>query len=724
MEEYNDILFDELLKLASKKDADAQAELSKRYYCGISTEKDVKSAIEWAEKAYSRGRADIISKLADMCLEYSDIDPEYAPKAVKYYLAGADDNNMHCLGMLSLLYHEGRCGLNKDEGKFASYAKKAMDKGIGTDEDKLLAQLLMGMAYFEGTGVESDIYEALSRYSISVSGGLNEVYPALARYYAAMGVKDVAEYYTYRACHSESRWISSEGMGLFERMLNVRINSAKPESYAVKEFINETDRAISDNVNELYSATSNYDGFEPEANRLIKNAETMMNIGNYKRVYPAYDKAADEYPADFRGWYNMARVFTNNFAVYSVFPEEDFGKADKPEFYENMTYAFRTVEPRFENNIKTIASLYYEGSIDASLMEFKNAMYKFYNDNASFEDMAEYLRKNEEKLIYLYNKRDSVTVTMGLHLLYYVLNSDNIKKYNEKVIAHNKVIDVKIEQKIQEYVNELAQNLRIDRPKDFSSNADALDHILNSNDYKVKVENFRSDLRSKQDYYTEIPQPVSFDEYDPDTFGRDKIYYGFKPEDERDFDDDFLDFIIAFAARCGIPMYGYEVFYSPQRKMKNIELGASVMAAASLQAEYYNAFNNLKKKYTEFDPYVSDIFAEYNDILANYAPVFDAYDKATSISAANAFKTVFKGKELKETREDITAEYEAVLAEVNEVAERVFAQGKAEFTAINQRVLSGNANVVKLMLIRDDNYIDELLNKAIAGLKKKYEDEA
>jgi len=48
-------------------------------------------------------------------------------------------------------------------------------------------------------------------------------------------------------------------------------------------------------------------------NRLIQNAETFMRLGNYEEAYRVYEKVSQTYPEDYRGWWGMIIVGTNNF---------------------------------------------------------------------------------------------------------------------------------------------------------------------------------------------------------------------------------------------------------------------------------------------------------------------------------------------------------------------------------------------------------------------------
>ena len=164
MESYNNVSLEELTRMASKKDADAQAELSRRYSEGDSVDKNIKTAIDWAEKAYSRGRTDLAAELGNLCIKCADDSEEYAVKAIKYYMAGAEENNVECMYKLALFYNNGQYNLPKDDNKAFELLSKAVAKGIGSEEELIYAQYLMANAYFKGTGTKSDIAQAMSQY--------------------------------------------------------------------------------------------------------------------------------------------------------------------------------------------------------------------------------------------------------------------------------------------------------------------------------------------------------------------------------------------------------------------------------------------------------------------------------------------------------------------------------------------------------------------------------
>ena len=718
MESYNNVLLEELIKMASKKDADAQAELCRRYAEGISVERNAKTAVEWGEKAYSRGRTDIAAYLGNLCMECKNVSAEYITKAIKYYNQGAQTNDIECLCKLSMFYHNGECGLVKDDNKSFELLLQALTKGAGSEDDFTYIRFLLGNAYREGIGVKQNFAEAVCLYVDAALKGYEEANIKLAECYLDEGKTEDAEFYIKKACESENSDVAYVGRELYGKMLKAKSAFVSDQTENLEALTGEKDRAVSEKIRALHDATERSRAFEKEADRLVHNAETLMKIGNYKRVYPAYDRVTYEYPADFRGWYNLARVFTNNFASYSIFPEEKYGKTEEAEFYENMAYAERTVQDEFAGMLASIKNMYVEGCIDISIAQMKNTLYNFFAQNASTDKIAEYVRTYEDKLVYLFEKRPCVVTALSLHLLRNILNNDNIRKYNEKVTAHNNSINAKIDQKIQDYITELAQNLRIDRPKDFASNAEALEKINTDEEYINQVQAYREQLKSAQEYYTEIENTVAYDFYEKDKFGSESAYAGYYPQNKNEFDDEYVDFIVSFADKCGIQMHGYEAFYTDERKNAIYNAYDLTSRAAAAQDSYYTEYYALERKYSEFDQNSDKLFVEIARALVKYEIAYGEYQKAND---ANVFKQMFKGREVKESIEGSTAMFESAQETVDSIAKSIIASAHDEVSSLNAKMRELYPQEIEHMFLCDESSLDDVIKARVATLKSQHE---
>lgn len=376
----------------------------------------------------------------------------------------------------------------------------------------------------------------------------------------------------------------------------------------------------------------------------------------------------------------MARVFTNNFAVYSIFSTDDYGKMDESEYYENITYAQRTVETCFENDLLKICDEYKNGCVDISVEELKNTMYSMYESSDCFEKAAEYARQNENKITYLYNNKPCNVTALALHVLLNVLNNDNIKKYNEKVRQHNAKLDGKVENKVSDYITELAQQLKIENPKDYANNAEALQAISEDEDTQEAINIYRNEQRALLEYYSEITNVIVCDVYSELNFGEDRPYANYKPQNEFEYDDGFVDFVIAFAEKCSIQMRGYESFYSAAKKKYYEDCISAENTKDAMRLDYFNKFLLLKQKYSEMLPHKLTAFEELTEAVHEYIEVYSAYEKANS---SNVFKYMFKGKELKEDRADIKDAYEVICVKLETIKNKILENAKNDIHELN-----------------------------------------
>lgn len=67
---------------------------------------------------------------------------------------------------------------------------------------------------------------------------------------------------------------------------------------------------------------------EAEKERLLKNAETFMKIGEIDKAKLLYEKIINDYPDDYRGWWGKVMIYSGNFKKNDM-SIEDFIKIDK-----------------------------------------------------------------------------------------------------------------------------------------------------------------------------------------------------------------------------------------------------------------------------------------------------------------------------------------------------------------------------------------------------------
>lgn len=76
-----------------------------------------------------------------------------------------------------------------------------------------------------------------------------------------------------------------------------------------------------------------------EADEYIKNGDTFLKLGDYKKAKAAYQKAVDMAPDNWRTWFGFVKLFTENFAnledkKHKPFLEKAKSVADKNELQE------------------------------------------------------------------------------------------------------------------------------------------------------------------------------------------------------------------------------------------------------------------------------------------------------------------------------------------------------------------------------------------------------
>lgn len=714
MDNYTELTLEELTKLASRREEDAQAELAYRYAMGVGTPKSAAKAAEWGEKAFSRGRTDIAPLLGRVFFNGGDDLAKDTAKAFKYFTEGANQGDAESICTLAIDYYAGKNGVERNCAKVYEYIFKVMMLGTGGEYVQSRARCHLGYMYANGCGVKKDLDEAVSWYLRAASKGYSDAYIGLVECFTELGDLKRALYYGEKACDSENEQVRLKAIELCNGIVRKSARTMAMTPKRLSDEANAIDREIHNVIRELHDRTDKDTSFDAEADRLVKNAETYARIGNYKRVFPAYERVTDEYPHDFRGWYNLARVFTDNFAVYSVFSVDDYGKREQAEYRDNMVYAQRTVDEGYCDAIENIRRMYSEGCVDLSVCEMVNTLYGIYAMDDCAEKAAEYARKYEEKITYLYENKPCVETALTLHLLLNVLNNDNIAKYNARVRQHNASLDQKVAQAVEDYTISLAQRMKIENPKDYETNDEALEDIREDAGIQAQIQEFRQSKKASFEYYDEISTMMHCDVYDSESFGAEKAYEGYKPARECEFNDGFVDFIVAFAEKCGIQMRGYSAFYSPQGREAYEKYISQCAHWDNVRMERFDKYISLREKYMVMNPAEDSIFVELAECIKEYSEYHHAFDKA---SASNVFKTVFKSKEAKEEVEETASDLENAKAKLLDMTERIKQRAREEIVALNEHYAQMHPECADYVITHTENILDEAVTESIEKLK-------
>ena len=715
MEDFTTCSLEELLKLAAKKDVDAQAAAAVRLVLEARNQKDYALAAEYAEKAIAKGRLDLAPLVAKLYFEGTGELNKDVDKAFKYTQMGAEARDVECLFRLATQYYVGANNVAKDDAKAFACLYNAVFVDNADEYYKGLVRLNLANMYFDGKGVVKNVEEAINCYLKAISKHCYDAYAGLVKCYEEKNMPEQVVYYAKFIFNNENEDIRNLAISAYNRAIDNIASKSPYKAPKLSDVSNEKDRGIHDVIHQLEAKLGAYKKFDAEADRLVRNAETYARIGNYKRVFPAYERVTDEYPHDFRGWYNLARVFTDNFAVYSIFSCDGYGKMEQNEYNENIVYAQRTVEDEFASDLSDIKCKYEDGCIDISIAEMQNFLASAYFDEDPQGKIAEYVRRYEDKLVYMFNRKPSVVTALSLHLLLNVLENDSIKKYNEKVEQHNASLDEKVTKAVRDYVAQLAQQLKINNPKDYANNAEALEEVKTDPELQKQVEEYKQSVQATMEYYSTISGGMNVDIYDCEKFGDQRPYCGYLPAKSDEFNDEYVDFIIALAQKCSIQMRGYDAFYTEQRHKLDADFDASQKLVDSARLEYFKQYLFLKGKYSAMAPHVEPCFDELNTLIEEYEKAYVEYEKARS---SNVFMQVFKSKEQKEDREDIFQAYNALVAKIDEMRVKITAKAHAEINQLNADFSAKYPNLGDNVATYSENIIDIAIKEKFKNIIK------
>ena len=141
-----------LLKMATAGNSNAQFELGRCFYDGIHVKQSYSTAVQWYRKAAEQGM-DVAQHNLALCYE-SGIGVEANPmEAVKWYTKAAMQNHSTAQNHLGLCYETGN-GTEIDHEKAVYWFKQAAESGHAG------AQLNLGLSYKNGEGIAQDIEAA------------------------------------------------------------------------------------------------------------------------------------------------------------------------------------------------------------------------------------------------------------------------------------------------------------------------------------------------------------------------------------------------------------------------------------------------------------------------------------------------------------------------------------------------------------------------------------
>ncbi len=154
-----------LRALAERGDADAQAELGRRYATGRGVGQDRDVAISWYRLAAEQGQAE-----ARFTLGYSYENGNGVPRsdaeAVRWYRLAADQEHLGAQHNLGRMYRDGR-GVPRDYEMALRWIRNAAEQG------EMFAQSTLGEMFRDGVGVSRDDEEAVRWFRRSAEQGLS-----------------------------------------------------------------------------------------------------------------------------------------------------------------------------------------------------------------------------------------------------------------------------------------------------------------------------------------------------------------------------------------------------------------------------------------------------------------------------------------------------------------------------------------------------------------------
>lgn len=157
-----DTRFKDAMPKALAGNAEAQYAVAKMLETGDGVKMDVRTAVEWYQKAAEQGHSASQFKMGWMFANGVGLRQDFNAAAKWYRLAATFNNNTDAQFSLGELHFNGR-GVEHDYGKAIQYYTQAATKGHAA------AQYLLGSMYQEGWGVNRDLIVAYIWLKMSVA---------------------------------------------------------------------------------------------------------------------------------------------------------------------------------------------------------------------------------------------------------------------------------------------------------------------------------------------------------------------------------------------------------------------------------------------------------------------------------------------------------------------------------------------------------------------------
>jgi len=163
IEEWANMPIDELQIHAEAGNADAQYELSDRYWFGKGVTENKHTSAEWTRKAAEQGHLSAQSDLGWMYRSGEGV-PQSDTQSVHWLKIAAERGVAESQNYLGLMFDEGR-GVRQSDSEAVKWYRKAADQGYAT------AQSNLGLMYGEGRGVSQSDSEAVKWFRKAADQG-------------------------------------------------------------------------------------------------------------------------------------------------------------------------------------------------------------------------------------------------------------------------------------------------------------------------------------------------------------------------------------------------------------------------------------------------------------------------------------------------------------------------------------------------------------------------
>lgn len=301
-------------KLAEQGNPQAQFNLSRLYSSGNGVPRNEAEADKWCRIAAENGNAVAQKELGYMYAVGVGMQEDVA-EAVKWFRNAAQQDNPCAMCFLGICYLNGK-GVDKDAATAVSWFNRAAQKGDQFDACVWLGRcywfgqgvprsltkgvecfqksfgnegFFMGVAYYNGWGVEQNYKKAVNYFEISTFNDLDaELYLGKC-YERGTGVErneDEAKYWRERALDDYNRYVALEENGsrsvrYYHNWLNIR--SADSSIQVVRELAEEGDAAMQGSLAAAYDSGAL--GLPKDPARAVKWYNESAGQGDYQSAY-------------------------------------------------------------------------------------------------------------------------------------------------------------------------------------------------------------------------------------------------------------------------------------------------------------------------------------------------------------------------------------------------------------------------------------------------------